>query len=329
MQKTSEEYKELYHYTNLSGALGILQSKAIWATHFKFMNDYTESILFKPKLVEYLLPRIKDLCQEVANEFPDAEKFVKESGGITSVAAHETNAVVNALYSATAKDIYTASFSGTNSDPYINENGLLSQWRGYGRDGGIALVFDTKRMEELLLLESQTFEYSYLSIQDLVYSNDDAKFKSEFSDHLENISLFAKDLFISTMNGQEVNSSYAASSYMGIARCITSYKHRGFVEENEVRIVAFPAVQNRSHLDTLKKYGKQIVSEKERMFRNRNGEDVPYLEIFKGLNVDLPITRIIVGPHKEKEARAASLKTRLRHTDIVVTVSDIPFVSVG
>ncbi len=40
----------------------------------------------------------------------------------------------------------------------------------------------------------------------------------------------------------------------------------------------------------------------------------------------LPIERIIVGPHKEKESRAAALRVFLRNTNIEISVSDIPFV---
>ncbi len=29
-------------------------------------------------------------------------------------------------------------------------DGLLSQWRGYGKDGGYALVFDSQKLEEAL-----------------------------------------------------------------------------------------------------------------------------------------------------------------------------------
>jgi hypothetical protein len=51
-----------------------------------------------------------------------------------------------------------------------------------------------------------------------------------------------------------------------------------------------------------------------------------YIELFNSINTELPIERIIVGPHKEKEARAAALSVMLRNTKIEITCSDIPFV---
>ena len=35
----------------------------------------------------------------------------------------------------------------------------------------------------------------------------------------------------------------------------------------------------------------------------RRGTAVPHIELFKDLKMKLPITRIVVGPHREKENR--------------------------
>ena len=35
----------LYHYTNLEGLMGIIQDKAIWATHTQYLNDTKEYTL--------------------------------------------------------------------------------------------------------------------------------------------------------------------------------------------------------------------------------------------------------------------------------------------
>jgi hypothetical protein len=32
----------LYHYTDATGLLGIVQSRAIWATHIRYLNDAQE-----------------------------------------------------------------------------------------------------------------------------------------------------------------------------------------------------------------------------------------------------------------------------------------------
>lgn len=47
------------------------------------------------------------------------------------------------------QDHYVTSFC-TACDEWVPQNGLLSQWRGYGQDGGYAIVFDTKGLDSLL-----------------------------------------------------------------------------------------------------------------------------------------------------------------------------------
>ena len=66
--------------------------------------------------------------------------------------------------------------------------------------------------------------------------------------------------------------------------------------------------------------------EKERKFRDKNGSPTPYIELFRSVDAPLQIEKIIVGPHKDKEARAAALRVMLRNTDIEVKASDIPFI---
>ena len=86
-----------------------------------------------------------------------------------------------------------------------------------------------------------------------------------------------------------------------------------------------PTVLNQEFLKLASTEGVTLKPEKERKFRNKNGQLTPYIELFSSPDIELPIERIIVGPHKEKEARAAALRVMLRNTKIEITCSDIPF----
>jgi hypothetical protein len=99
-------------------------------------------------------------------------------------------------------------------------------------------------------------------------------------------------------------------------------KHEGFKEENEFRIVAIlPDSNNQS----------QCRRRKEIKFREKDGEMTPYIELFGQDGVCLPIKRIIVGPHRNKESRVAMVKAMLQNDkrpsvkSIEVTSSEIPF----
>lgn len=109
--------QHLFHYTNAHGLLGIFQSKRIWATNSRFMNDPTE--------IEYAVNLIKTVMQ--ANFSRDKKEFLNK-------ALHE----FLREYEQNAK-VYIACFC-VHGD-------LLSQWRGYGATGGgYALGFKTSQL---------------------------------------------------------------------------------------------------------------------------------------------------------------------------------------
>ena len=95
MQKTSEDYKKLYHYTTWDGLLGILQNQTLWATNYKFLNDSLEIVLFKDKLISWLLPDVKEKYEQLIRKNPSTEQGVIEHGGLDQVVQHDTKVVVN------------------------------------------------------------------------------------------------------------------------------------------------------------------------------------------------------------------------------------------
>lgn len=62
--------------------------------------------------------------------------------------------------------------SHTRSSEYTRRNGLLSQWRAYGNQGGLAIVFDTRKLYDVATDELAVFYYNALSLGDVVYDHD-------------------------------------------------------------------------------------------------------------------------------------------------------------
>jgi Protein of unknown function (DUF2971) len=323
MQKTSEVYERLYHYTTWDGLVGILQTKALWATHYKFLNDYSEIVLFRDKLISLILPHVREAYEELIKESPHIKREINQVGGLGQVVQHDTEVFVDAHYGATGDEIYILSFCGQHKNPQINSNGLLSQWRGYGAGGGFALVFNTQKLEEMMEIEAKKYEYSAMHLCDLVYSDDENKLKEELSEDLSIIAGEVKQLF-NRAKLSEKEKADTLKGYIPFVHCISRYKHYGFSEENEVRMVVLPL--NQEILKLASTDGVTLKPEKERKFRKKNGQLIPYIELFNSIDIGLPIERIIVGPHKEKEARAAALRVMLRNTKIEITCSAIPFV---
>lgn len=236
----SEVYKKLYHYTTWDGLLEILQTQTLWATHYKFLNDYSEFALMRDKLIEYLSPIVQEKYRKLIKQGNDVQRVIDRKGGLDRVVLHDTVVTVDAAYRATGEEFYIVSFCGEDKNSYVNSNGRLSQWRGYGVGGGIALVFDTHKLEEKLKIEAERYSYG-----------------------------------------------------------------TGHISEE----------------------GSTLKPEKERKFRTKNGKLIPYIELFNSTDIVLPIERIIVGPHKEKESRASALCVMLRNTNTEITISDIPYVA--
>ncbi|MHC4535308.1 MAG: DUF2971 domain-containing protein, partial [Planctomycetota bacterium] len=272
-------------------------------------------------------PIVHQEFQNIIDGHPDRQQIMKRidsNGGFEAIVDLDSNVWVTGMYkSLPHTGLYITSFCGESKDEYINANGALSQWRGYGQDGGFALVFDTQSLECMLAEEGERFNYPFLQLADVVYSDDEERFKCEFTsldNLLEFIRAMIKSIPTKVLDSDTQNDTKALAAFLS---CISRYKHRGFKEENEVRICAYPAVHDEIFYRPDKDQPKP---EKERKLREKNGEYVPYIELFDSLDQDLPIEQIIVGPHQNKEARVSALKVMLQSTNIEVSASDIPFI---
>lgn len=213
---------------------------------------------------------------------------------------------------------------------WSDDDGLLSQWRAYGGDGGYAIEFSRTDIKELIKEEKRFGNYT-IFFDDVMYNDDEAKYKEHFSEQLETIKTYIRGKIEPNQTESDRNKVYEA-----LIRCTAFYKDCGFKQETESRIVALPSIP------MLKSwFESDYKNEKPREFRKKNGEQVPYIELFDknkqdkngkkdiSENTPLPIKKIIVGPHNDKEMRAAWLRIKLdsiSRDDIEVTVSQIPFV---
>lgn len=124
--------KTIYHYTNSSGLLGILNSGQVWATHVSRLNDKTEYNLG--------LSLVESLALNCPTRLP---KLVEK-----------------ALEEVVSRDTYISCFSGSRD--------LLSQWRAYSgskvgycigfESSGMATIDDRMPLLEKVIYERETVE---------------------------------------------------------------------------------------------------------------------------------------------------------------------------
>lgn len=340
-QSVSDVHPELYHYTTTNGLRGIIENQTLWATHHAYLNDDQEIKLYKSRLSKKITPVFNGLRQIKLNT-NEADKTDKSSG-------EDADYMCDFLYNNTFTGLngnppfaepYVASFCRVDKNwtddkkDNVSKHGLLSQWRGYGKNGGYAIIFETLKIEGLLIEENDKWHYQNpINSYDILYSNaSDEQILKEFESDENSIIEGVKKFLKALENGDD--SQGFGLMYEALCKCACRYKHWGFEEEQEVRIIAVPASQevrksaeNENHT-TLK-------PEKPINHFTRNATLVPHIDLFDEITIPrqkiLPIKRIIVGPHPDKEKRRRSVELLLQRNgvDAEVLVSEIPYIEMG
>jgi hypothetical protein len=322
----------LWHYTTLEGLKGILESKCLWATDYRHLNDYSELNhavnILETELHRKVIPILrKDYSKNV--EFRNK---IDQRGGVEQFATKAAQITIEILWEALLKKEPSnipciSSFClGEISNINIQRDGLLSQWRGYGVDGGYAIVFNFFEMLKCFKKECEDFGYNTSGKGKVCYECNALNKQNDLFKHLDRITNFAFD-FYSYKVHKTKETKPTEDDVESLAHCLSRFKHRGFEEENEYRFFVFASCDGKTVRKStpLEEKGKPL---KEIKNRSRKGTNIPYVELFK-TDTRLPIERIVIGPHKDKEKRVESLLVYLKNLglhDIKVSYSDIPYI---
>lgn len=322
MSRIADTYDELYHYTTADGLSGILESKSLWATHSSFVNDAEEILGFYDRILpELLRPILKKRFDEVKN----LPAFQRELGSksLEDYCNEQVESLIDAfrVTASILHDHYITSFS-IPCDEWVREHGLLSQWRAYGSNGGYAIVFDTTTFDEILKEETAPYQEEIFSWSDVRYRlNENRRTGDPDTDQwIEKLEVAANKFFRS----HSENDAGELANPLTILSSI--FKHRGFEEEREVRFVLSllgPRLESEPELQSVRQHPIKT--------RIRMGEAVPFVELcvreVNGVRQHLPIKRIIVGPHRDKNDRKRAVQLLLKQhgLDADVSVSDIPY----
>ncbi len=302
----SEEFPELYHYTSRRGLEGIYKTQSLWASRFEVMNDPGEFLYAKRFYVAAVAKQIEaHLVERRKTSLTFQQKLEKVAPDIAAFATDQAAELVEDYYDRTISAgrqhgekvtfcvPYITSFCSHTPDmKHEQENGLLSQWRWYGRDGGFAVVFDTLQLEKLIWKELERFDYVTMCFFDVQYDEDPRGLKGSFNSMVD---MMAAE-WVAHMAGENMD---VGDHFEPFLKTAPRLKHRAFFEEREVRIVAYPAYQefrdycNRHKIEHNGKLIKPLETSVPK----------PHVSLFEGLGERLPIKRIIVGPSKgQKEA---------------------------
>jgi hypothetical protein len=122
----------LYHYTSQDGLLGIIQSRALWATNISYMNDATEFDLSLGLLKDRLFQAV-DFGLAAANP-------------VRSIRPDHIKEYAQTLW----KIVNRIGGSNICITCFCEQGDLLSQWRGYSGGGyGYSLAFRTPELHRI------------------------------------------------------------------------------------------------------------------------------------------------------------------------------------
>jgi len=323
-----QEHPELHHYTSIEGLRGIVESNTLWATHFEDLNDASEFIHLRRPLVEALSIRLRPTLIIWREGSFKRARDLERWGGVPRVATGLAADLVQALYttafgSGTGDALatpYVASFCSHSGDmEYERRNGLLSQWRGYGGRDGVCIVFETARLVEMLRREFTDAYWVHMVIGSAEYAVNEASIDRLFP------GLVARcEDVVASMIKEGGPSSLPDDLFPQLVDGASRYKHRGFFEEREVRLVAIPApastlaLMREQHPDFKAGPLKTVAR------RPRGNGQARYVILFEEAAMELPINRVIVGPSPRQVENEAVVRSALPGK-ISVVRSETPF----
>ena len=153
----------MHQYVDFGGLEGIISNQTIWATNYRQLNDSKEATILEAPLIAALTARFRTLVEARQRTSREVRNAVADTGGdLDQIAEDLAKHLVKTFYATLSRgdaplDFYVACFCTHMTNDYARENGLLSQWRGYGgADGGYCIVFDTAAMIALLQKEYES-----------------------------------------------------------------------------------------------------------------------------------------------------------------------------
>ena len=92
---------ELHHYTTFSGLKGIVQSNALWATHFLDLNDSREVFLLEDALTATVKKLFLETLRARQRHSLRIKRRISRFGGLENAATGASTEFVKTLYDET------------------------------------------------------------------------------------------------------------------------------------------------------------------------------------------------------------------------------------
>jgi hypothetical protein len=104
------------------------------------------------------------------------------------------------------------------------------------------------------------------------------------------------------------------------------FKHQGFREEQEVRVIAIPGKQSTADMMRSERPEQEVAPLKAVRSRVVAAGECPYIALFDCLRETLPIKRIIVGPSTNQDENIIRVRHLIKN-NFPLSRSATPFIS--
>lgn len=304
----------LFHYTNAPGLMGILTSGQIWSTAYYCTNDETELLTATGVLRSIFWQATSDL---ISKRDPRVALFHHRGVDIYEYAQNFEQQLAGTALAPIA-NFMTCFFRPHAEDDFLH--GLLSQWRGYGPDGGYALQFSRKKLEAAIdrVAKSDSLDYDLRDVQYTLES----PLKAEVLRHTDAfvraymsfLDEMAKPIDIRRISRPNPVADLLDGPLLAYLNFLIYTKNRHFSEERECRLT----------------FGQMVAGKEAHIpvhYFSRGGLIVPYTRTPPSFEVLGCIDWILIGPSPRLEARIKSVSQMIRELGLNIQVrpSHIPF----
>ena len=312
-----ENKNHICHYTSAEGLIGILNSKQLWATHPRYLNDTGE---FNAAF-NYIL-RDKDKIQRIVEDlfgsyYSDQQLSQGKKGPLDFVKSEEevsfvrdqVRKLISEADQNMSEHIYVTSFANYEG---IDSN---THWLSYAHNiTGYCIVFDKKDLIENVI-EGVNIEF-----ESVYYGETPDEILNKVAKIIyEELVYFYQIAKLSERQGYSLDNEAAihrAHSFLKMNNLLAMYKQVSYKNELEIRLLV-------SRLDRIKNNG-QVIQEydssefPELNFRiSTNGAFVPYQPVPINLNA---IKKIIVRSDSHIESKVKSTEMLLKKFDVEAIV---------
>lgn len=305
----------LFHYTNANGLIGIFDSSEIWSTAYYCANDEQELSAGSGVLSQIFRERAHRLRQ--ASD-PRAELFARRGVDIMNY-ADEFERQLTALTMSSLVAYITCFYKPAAKEDF--HHGLLSQWRGYGTDGGYAIQFSRKRLLEAINNANTVGDLNY-DLEDVYYTVENPlkervleqrdAFLDEFEKHLDEL---AKPIDFCRTTMRNSIFDLLKGPLIPLLDYLVCTKNGHFSEERECRLSLIQPAAAGPAFRPVKRF-------------SRNGLVVSYTTTPKdSFDVLDAVDWILIGPGPRMAARFKAVCELVKHSGrkIAVRPSHIPF----